>query len=150
LSQLAEAYGKAGQAEDGLSTLAEAMAAVNITRECWWEAELYRLKGELMLKQSGMQSLESEGQTGVEECFSQALSIARAQNAKFLELRATMSFARLLASQGKRDEARTMLAEIYNWFTEGFDTVDLKEAKALLEGLGGTAAPREFKIRPRS
>jgi class 3 adenylate cyclase/predicted ATPase len=150
LSQLAEAYGKAGQAEDGLSTLAEAMAAVNITRECWWEAELYRLKGELMLKQSGMQSLESEGQTGVEECFSQALSIARAQNAKFLELRATMSFARLLASQGKRDEARTMLAEIYNWFTEGFDTVDLKEAKALLEGLGRTAAPREFKIRPRS
>jgi class 3 adenylate cyclase/predicted ATPase len=135
LSLLAEAYAKAGRPEDGLSVLVEAMSAVNITRECWWEAELYRLKGELMLKQGNVQSLRSEGQAEIEQCFRQALTIALAQRAKSLELRASMSLARLLAGQGMHEEARSMLAEIYSWFTEGFDTADLQDAKALIDEL---------------
>jgi predicted ATPase/class 3 adenylate cyclase len=135
LSLLAEAYSKIGQADDGLSLLGEAMSGVNITRECWWEAELYRLKGELTLKQSRVQSLRSEDHTEIEQCFRQSLTIARAQHAKSLELRATMSLTRLLVQEGRVDEGRAMLAEIYNWFTEGFDTADLKEARELLDGL---------------
>ena len=134
LGMLAEAYGKPGRSQDGLSVLAEAIAMANVTRERWWEAELYRLKGELMLKLDGPQSRASEGES-VEECFRRANSIARSQNATFLELRAKMSLARLLASQGRSGEARTTLSEIYNRFTEGFDTRDLKEAKALLDEL---------------
>jgi predicted ATPase len=96
------------------------------------KAELYRLKGELLLLQNASGAAEAES------CFREAIEIAQRQRAKSWELRATMSLARLLASQGHRDEARTMLAEIYNWFTEGFDTADLKDAKALLEALSGT------------
>ncbi|MBI3303221.1 MAG: hypothetical protein HYZ72_14230, partial [Deltaproteobacteria bacterium] len=144
LALLAEAYGKAGQAEEGLSALAEALAKVDKTKERREEAELYRLKGELSLKsrqvedksktsqdKSGVQSLESEA----EECFRKAIEIARRQQAKSLELRAVMSLSRLWQSQGKKAEARRMLTEIYGWFTEGFDTADLQEARALLEAL---------------
>jgi predicted ATPase len=135
LAMLAEAYGEAGQTDDGLRVLDEAMAAASATQERWWQAELYRLKGELILKRCGVQGLGSEGVPAIEDCFRQAFSIARAQNAKSLELRATMSLARLLASNGRREEAQDIVAEIYNWFAEGFDTADLKDAKALLEEL---------------
>jgi len=135
LGLLAEAYGKAGQIKEGLTALAEALAAVDRTGERMWETELYRLKGQLTL-QSESQSPESPTREA-EACFQKAIEIARRQSAKSLELRAVMSLSRLWQSQGKKKEAWKMLAEIYNWFTEGFDTVDLKEAKALLEELTG-------------
>jgi predicted ATPase len=138
LGLLAETCGKGGQAEEGLNVLAEALATVEKTGERWCEAELYRLKGQLTLQQfqvsgskfqvedspaSNVQSLESEA----EECFLKAIAIARKQHAKSLELRAVMSLSRLWQQQGKKEEARQMLAEIYGWFAEGFDTVDLQE-----------------------
>ena len=129
LALLAEACAKGGQAEEGLSVLAEALATVHKTGERFYEAELYRLKGELLLAQSTHQTTEAE------TCFHQALDIARHQQAKSLELRAAMSLSRLWQRQGKRAAARQLLAEIYGWFTEGFDTADLQEAKVLLEAL---------------
>ena len=105
------------------------------TGEQWYEAELYRLKGELGLQQASMQRLEGGVQKEAEECFGEAIEIARQQQAKSLELRATMSLARLWQQHGKQTEAHQMLSEIYGWFTEGFDTKDLQEAKALLEQL---------------
>jgi predicted ATPase len=129
LALLAEAYGKAGQAGEGLTALAEALALVNQTGERWYEAELYRLQGELLLQQ------DTGSDDKAETCFRQALAIARRQQAKSLELRAAMSLARLWQQQGKRAVARQLLAEIYGWFTEGFDTADLQEAKALLDAL---------------
>ena len=131
LCLLAEAYGEAGRLDDGLSALTEALAAAEEHEIRQYEAETHRLKGELLLKQD--HSNVAEAQT----CFQRAVEIARKQSAKSLELRATTSLARLLAKQGQRDEARTMLAEIYGWFTEGFDTADLKDAKALLDELSG-------------
>ena len=135
LAALAEAYGKVGQREEGLSMLAEALTAADSTEERYYEAELYRLKGELTLKQSRVQGLESSVQKEVEDCFHKAIDIARGQSAKSLELRAAMSLSRLWQQQGKKKEAHQMLAEIYGWFTEGFDTKDLQEAKSLLEEL---------------
>ena len=124
-----------GQAEEGLSALSEALTLVNKTGERYYEAELYRLKGELTLAQSSVQSLGSSVQKEAEACFCKAVEIARRQQAKSLELRAVMSLAKLWQRQGKPKEAHEMLAEIYNWFTEGFDTKDLQEAKTLLEEL---------------
>jgi predicted ATPase len=132
---LAEAYGKGGQVEEGLTVLAEALALVPKTDERFYEAELYRLKGELTLQQAGVRGPESEVQQEAEACFHQAIEIARRQQAKSLELRAVMSLSRLWHQQGKQREAYRMLSEIYGWFTEGFDTKDLQEAKALLEEL---------------
>jgi predicted ATPase len=129
LIKLAEAYGKAGQAGEGLAALAEALALVNKTGERYFEAELHRLKGELLLQQDAGSGDEAE------TCFRQALDVARCQQAKSLELRATMSLARLWQHQGKRDAACELLAEVYGWFTEGFDTADLREAKTLLQEL---------------
>jgi predicted ATPase len=134
LALLAEAYGKAGQAEEGLATLAEALAVVDKTEERFYEAELYRLKGELTLAQSKVQGPKSKAQEA-EECFLKAVEIARKQQAKSLELRATVSLARFWQQQGKTAEAHHMLSEVYGWFTEGFDTKDLQEAKTLLEEL---------------
>jgi class 3 adenylate cyclase/predicted ATPase len=132
LAQLAEAYGMVGQTDQGLSTLNEALDLVHHTEERRWEAELYRLQGELLRKAAGgVQRAEWTPQA----CFQHALEIARRQQAKSLELRAAMSLARLWQQQGKRDEAHALLAPIYGWFTEGFDTADLQEAKALLEEL---------------
>jgi predicted ATPase len=128
---LAEAYGKAGQAETGLSMLAKAVTLAEQTEERYYEAELHHLKGELLLQQS------SENQTEAESCFQQAISIAQNQSAKSWELRAATSLARLWRSQGKREEARELLEPVYSWFTEGFDTADLIDAKALLDELGG-------------
>jgi predicted ATPase len=135
LALLAEAYGKGGEAEEGLKVLTKALAAVDKNGECMYEAELYRLKAELTLQQASVQRLASGIQKEAEECFGKAIEIARRQQTKSLELRALMSLSRLWQQQGKKDEARQMLAEIYGWFTEGFDTADLKEAKALLEEL---------------
>ena len=123
-----EAYQAAGRVADGLATLEDAFAVVDKNRAP--EAELYRLRGELLLKQNSANIAEAQS------CFERSIEIARRRSAKSCELRATMSLARLLASQGRRDEARTMLADIYNWFTEGFDTADLIDAKALLYDLG--------------
>jgi predicted ATPase len=132
LTLLAEAYRGMGQAEEGLALVAEALAVVNNSGERHWEAELYRLKGELLLHAEG--GVRNAALTA-EECFHQALDIARHQQAKSWELRAAMSLARLWQRQGKRAEASALLAPIYSWFTEGFDTADLQDAKALLEGL---------------
>jgi len=157
LALLAEAYGKVGQGEKGLSVLAEALTAVEKTGERFYEAELYRLKGELSLQSRQVEdkSQTSHGQVEgksevtnpqhlapstqaeaeAEACFLKAIEIARRQSAKSLELRAVMSLSQLWQQQGKRGDARQMLAEIYGWFTEGFDTKDLQEAKALLTEL---------------
>jgi len=134
LSLLAETYGDSGQIEEGLAVLAEALDAMNKTGEHFWEAELHRLKGTLTL-QSKVQGPKSKVEKEAEECFLKAIEIARRQSAKSLELRAVISLSRLWKSQDKKEEARQLLAEIYGWFTEGFDTADLKEAKALLDEL---------------
>jgi predicted ATPase len=164
LAQFAEAYGKTGQLEEGLSALAEALKIVCKNGERVYEAELYRLKGELTLQQfqvSGSKfhvstnqktrgrgkkqkatfpstqhvTPSTQAEAEVEVYFQKAIEIARRQQAKSLELRATMSLARLWQRQGKQHAARNTLAEIYGWFTEGFDTKDLQEAKALLQEL---------------
>jgi predicted ATPase len=131
LCLLAEACTKSGRLDDGLSALTEALAAADEHENHFYEAEMHRLRGELLLKQNNSNVTEAQS------CFQCAIAIARKQSGKSLELRATTSLARLLATQGRRDEARTMLSEIYGWFTEGFDTADLKDAKALLEELSG-------------
>jgi predicted ATPase len=129
LARLAEAYGGIGQAEEGLHRLAEALAAMDNTGERCDEAELYRIKGELLLRQAVPDAPQAEA------CFQQALAVADHQQAKSLELRAAMSLSRLWQRQSKRAEAQQLLAEIYGWFSEGFDTADLQEAKALLDEL---------------
>ena len=161
LALLAETYGKAGQIEDGLTVLAEALAAAEKNEERMYEAELYRLKGELVL-QSGVWSPESELQPQpltsstqveveqeAEKCFLKAIDIARKQQAKSLELRAVMSLVRLRQQQATQQESRTthheararldeayrMLSALYGWFTEGFDTADLQDAKRLIAEL---------------
>jgi predicted ATPase len=130
LAFLAEASGKLGQAGEGLSLSGEALTAVHKTGERFYEAELHRIQGELLL----VRSAENHGKA--EASFQQALLVARYQQAKSLELRAAMSLARLWQHQGKRATAQALLAPIYGWFTEGFDTADL-DARALLEALGG-------------
>jgi predicted ATPase len=132
LAILAEALGQAGQVEEGLSAVAEALAFAQDRGEHFYQAELYRLQGELLLLQSKAQPV---GQAASEACFRQAIAIARRQQAKCWELRAVMSLSRLYRRQGRRAEARPLLAETYGWFTEGFDTYDLREAKALLDEL---------------
>jgi predicted ATPase len=131
LCLLAEACMATGRFDDGLSALAEALTAADEHKIRHYEAEMHRLKGELLLKQSNSKASDAQS------CFQRAIAVARKQRGKSLELRATMSLSRLLDKQGRRDEARAMLAEIYGWFTEGFDTADLKDAKALLDELAG-------------
>jgi predicted ATPase len=129
LALFAEASAKVRQTAEGLEALTEALATLTKSGVCCWEAELYRLRGELLLQHTGTQPEE------VEACFQQALTVARRQQAKSLELRAAMSLARLWQRQDKQVEAHKLLAPVYGWFTEGFDTADLQEAKALLEEL---------------
>ena len=131
LALLAAASAQGGQPETGLTLLAEALAVLNDTGERRHEAELYRLKGEVL------QACSAEDDGEAETCFQQALAVARQQQAKSWELRAAMSLSRLWQRQGKQTEARALLAPIYGWFTEGFDTADLQEAQALLEELAG-------------
>jgi predicted ATPase len=126
---LAEAYESAGQAETGVTLMKEALSAAEGTNERWCEAEIHRLNGQLLL------AARDPDETVVETCFRRAVVIAKEQKGKFWELRAATSLARLWREQGKRTEARDLLAPIYGWFTEGFDTRDLKEAKTLLDAL---------------
>ena len=129
LALLAEAYGQAGQPDLGLPCLAEALTLMEATEERWWEAEVHRLKGELLLR------LPLPDIPQATACFSQALDVARRQQARALELRAALSLGRLWQQQGKRDQVRQLLTEVYGCFTEGFETPDLQEAKALLKDL---------------
>jgi predicted ATPase/DNA-binding winged helix-turn-helix (wHTH) protein len=131
LALLSEAYGQGRQPEAGVAVLTEACAFVAATAERFWEAEIYRLKGTLLLQHTMPDKPQAE------VCFQRALAIARRQQAKSLELRAAMSLARLWQQQGRCTAARDLLAPIYGWFTEGFDTADLQEAKSLLEALAG-------------
>jgi len=155
LALLAEAYGKIGQQEKGLAVVEQALAAISVTGERFYEVELHRLKGELTLQKevegwrletspSSLQApslkpqVSREVEQEAEGYFLKAINIAHQQQAKSLELRATVSLTRLWQQQGKKGKARQLLAEIYNWFTEGFDTVDLREAKGLLDELSSS------------
>jgi predicted ATPase/DNA-binding winged helix-turn-helix (wHTH) protein len=136
LALLAEAYGRAGQVTEGLGLLAQALTVVRTTGEQVYEAELYRLRGELLLAPAGPgRRTRGSHEADAESSLQQALAGARRQQAKSLELRAALSLAQLWQRQGKRDKAHELLAPTYGWFTEGFDTADLQEAKALLEAL---------------
>jgi predicted ATPase len=128
-SYLARAYTELGQLDDAWHCIDEAITMVETTKERWCEAEVHRIAGEIALKSPERDAAKAEGY------FNRALAVARQQQAKSWELRAAMSMARLRRDQGKRDEARDLLAPVYGWFTEGFDTLDLKEAKALLDEL---------------
>ena len=126
LGRLAEACGKVGRNEEGLEILAEALAFVQTSDERFYEAELYRVKGDL---------LRTQGESEAEACYRQAIEVARGQQAQSWELRATMSLCRLWQKQGKQQEACQTLAQVYHWFAEGFSTPDLQGAKVLLEEL---------------
>jgi predicted ATPase len=126
---LAEVADHLGHTADGLQALAEAHALVEQHEERYWAAEVCRLRGVLLLRQPGTPQAEAE------TWLQRALDVARRQEAKSLELRAAMSLSRLWQQQGKRQEAHDLLAEVYAWFTEGFDTADLQDAKALLDTL---------------
>jgi predicted ATPase len=148
LALLADAYREVGQVDEGLGTVSEALTLVNRTGERFYEAELYRLKGTLTLQKFQVSSSEfqvppslqpltpsTQAEAEAEACFLKAIDIAQQQQAKSWELRAATNLARLWQQQGKMAEAHKLLAEVYNWFTEGFDTKDLQEAKALIEEL---------------
>jgi predicted ATPase len=124
---LAQALAACGRYSEGLAALREAALLVEDTGERYVEAEIYRLEGNLLLAENGSAAAEA--------CYLKALEVAQAQKARSLELRATGDLARLWAEQGRRSGARDLLAPVYGWFTEGFDTIDLKEAKALLDEL---------------
>ena len=125
----ASAHAELGQLDDAWRCIGEATALVETSKERWWEADIHRLAGEIAL-------LSPQPDAGkAQACFERALAVARAQQAKSWELRAAMSMARLWRDQGKAKQARELLAPVYGWFTEGFDTLDLKEAKALLHEL---------------
>jgi class 3 adenylate cyclase/predicted ATPase len=126
LALLAETHGANGHTDEGLRVLADALHLAARTKECWWKAELHRLRGELLLLKS------AEHECAAEDCFQEALDLARTQKARSLELRAAMSLARVWLRRGKRQDARDLLAPVRGWFTEGFATADLQEADALL------------------
>jgi predicted ATPase len=128
-SHLAEAYAELGQFDDALRCIGEPLTAIDTTKERWFEAEVNRIAGEIALKSPEPEMAKAQAY------FNHALAVAHDQQAKSWELRAAMSMARLWRDQGKRDEARELLAPVYGWFTEGLDTRDLKEARALLEEL---------------
>jgi predicted ATPase len=134
LGLLAEVYGAGGHPEEGLHALTKALAVLDTTEVRIYAAELYRLKGALLLQQAVPDAVQAEA------CFHQALALARRQQARSWELRAATSLARLWQSQGKCQDAYDLLALVYGWFTEGFDTADLQDAKALLEALSEVQA----------
>jgi len=129
LSNLARAYAELFQFDDAWRCIAEAMTAVETTKETMTEAEIHRIAGEIALMSPEPDAAKAQA------CFQRSLAVARAQQAKSWELRAAISLARLWRDRGKRAEAHDLLAPVYGWFTEGFDTLDLKEAKALLDAL---------------
>ena len=128
-SSLARAHAEVSQFDDAWRSIDEALTLIKKTKERWFEAEVNRIAGEIALKSFSPDPEKAEAY------FERALAVARQQQAKSWELRAAMSMARLWRDQGKRDEARDLLAPVYGWFTEGFDTLDLKEAKMLLDEL---------------
>lgn len=130
LASLGDVFRLAGRCAEGLAAIAEALTLVEHNGERFYEAEIWRIKGELLLK-----AATSDAQAEAESCYHKAIEIARRQSAKSWELRAATSLARLWRQQGKTAEAGQMLAQVYGWFTEGFDTADLKDAKALLDEL---------------
>jgi len=132
LTLLAQAYEKTNQLEEGLHILAEALVHVQNNGERCYEAEIYRFKGQLLLQQS------ANNQNEAEICFRQAIAIVQSQSAKSWELRAATSLAHLWSSQGKRQEAQALLGDVYGWFTEGFGTADLQDARALLDDLASS------------
>jgi predicted ATPase len=127
LSNVARAYADLGQFDGARRCITEAMSAIATTKESWWEAEVHNAAGEIALKEQDAAKAKTH--------FRRALSIAREKQTKSFELRAAMSLARLWRDQGKPQQASELLAPVYGWFTEGFDTLDLKEAKALLHEL---------------
>jgi predicted ATPase len=129
LPHLARAHGELGQFEEAWRCIGEAMTAVETTKEYWCEADIHRTAGELTLMSPEADAAKAEAY------FERALAVAREQQAKSWELRAAMSMARLWRDQGKRQQAHELLATIYGWFTEGFDTLDLREARSLLDAL---------------
>jgi predicted ATPase len=129
MSQLASAYAELGQFDDAWRYIDEAMTVMQASKERWCEAEVNRIAGEIALKSPEADTAKAEAY------FQRALAVARQQQAKSWELRAAMSLARLWRDQGKTQQARELLAPVYGWFTEGLDTRDLKEAKALLDAL---------------
>ena len=129
LSYLARADAEFGKFDDAWRCIDEAMTAMETTKERWCEAEVHRIAGEIALRSPEPDAAKAEA------CFERALEVARKQQAKSWELRAAMSMARLWRDQGKREDARGLLAPVYGWFTEGFDTLDLKEAETLLDEL---------------
>ena len=129
LSHLARAYADVGKFDQAWRCIGEAIAAIETAKERWWEAEVNRIAGEMALKSPAPDAAKAQ------VYFERALAVARQQQAKSFELRAAMSLARLWRDQGKVRQARELLAPVYGWFTEGFDTLDLKEAKALLNEL---------------
>ena len=129
LSYLASAHAELGQFDEAWRCITEARAAVEATEERWWEAEVHRIAGDIALMSPERDRAKAEA------CYGRAHAVARRQQAKSWELRAAMSMARLWRDQRKRDEARELLAPVCGWFTEGFETLDLKEAKALLDEL---------------
>jgi predicted ATPase len=135
LAQLAEVHLSAGQMDASLAVLAESRAMIERTGEHSWEAEVYRLQGELLCRQKRGQRTAGKKINAAAESLQQALAIARQQQARSLELRAAMSLCRLWQQQGKHAEARQLLSTVYSWFTEGFDTADLRAATALLAAL---------------
>jgi predicted ATPase len=144
---LAEACGWAGLIDDAFQALADGFADIQKTEERWWEAELHRLRGELLRSETVSRGAEAEAS------FHRAIEVARGQHAKSLELRAAMSLGRLWRDEGRRHDAHRLVAEVYGWFTEGFDTVDVREARSLLEDLSeagrarravGSSAPPEL------
>ena len=132
---LADVYGKQGQVVEGLTLIEEALDLMEETNERWWEAEAHRVKGQLLLVQS--ESTDEGDLSKVEVCFRRSIEVAQRQQAKTWELRATVDLSRLLRRQGRLEEARRALSDTYGWFTEGFETPDLVEAKRLLEELSG-------------
>ncbi len=135
LTFLAEIHSETGRVEEGVAAVTEGLTIANQIGDRFGEVELYRLRGELILGKSKVQSSRFNSETEAEECFQKAIEVAQKQEAKSWELRAATSLARLWQQQGKQAEARDLLAPVYDWFTEGFDTADLKDAKALLEEL---------------
>jgi predicted ATPase len=128
LSLLAQVYGKAGRAQEGLTSIDEALSEARTHNERWWDAELHRLRGELLL-------MRGADASDVEAAFLRAVQIARSQQARSLELRATLSLARLWIAQNRPADARGRLQDVYAWFTEGFETPDLQAARLLLAQL---------------
>jgi predicted ATPase len=148
LACLAEAHLRNGQVEAGFQVIEEALRLTATNFDSFWEAELYRLRGELLRAEAGKNpTAAGQGTADAAACFAQALAIAQQQGAKALELRAAMSLSRMWQTQGRHGAARTLLTDVYGWYTEGFDTADLRAAQALLAALDGVV-PAGYYNKP--